>query len=127
MARLTPQRLASMTPLLLDLAVLYRALAYGADGDLDARETDAMRAALEAWVPGQDPAGVSHALREAQLSDPGVVGLGVVLERIAGRLDAQGRARVVSDLRRVAEADGRVTGNERDLVGLVERALGGAS
>ena len=47
MARLTPQRLASMTPLLLDLAVLYRALAYGADGDLDARETDAMRAALE--------------------------------------------------------------------------------
>ena len=127
MARLTPQRLASMTPLLLDLAVLYRALAYGADGDLDARETDAMRAALEAWVPDQDPAGVSHALREAQLSDPGVVGLGVVLERIAGRLDAQGRARVVSDLRRVAEADGRVTGNERDLVGLVERALGGAS
>lgn len=127
MARLTPQRLASMTPLLLDLAVLYRALAYGADGDLDARETDAMRAALEAWVPGQDPAGVSHALREAQLSDPGVVGIGVVLERIAGRLDARGRARVVSDLRRVAEADGRVTGNERDLVGLVERVLGGAS
>lgn len=127
MARLTPQRLASMTPLLLDLAVLYRALAFGADGDLDARETDAMRAALEAWVPGQDPASVSHALREAELSAPGVVGLGVVLERIAGRLDAQGRARVVSDLRRVAEADGRVTGNERDLVGLVERALGGAS
>lgn len=116
-----------MTPLLLDLAVLYRALAFGADGDLDARETDAMRAALEAWVPGQDPAGVSHALREAELSAPGVVGLGVVLERIAGRLDAQGRARVVSDLRQVAEADGRVTGNERDLVGLVERALGGAS
>ena len=116
-----------MTPLLLDLAVLYRALAFGADGDLDARETDAMRAALEAWVPGQDPAGVDHALREAQLSDPGVVGIGVVLERIAGRLDAQGRARVVSDLRHVAEADGRVTGNERDLVGLVERALGGVS
>ena len=34
---------------------------------------------------------------------------------------------MVSDLRRVAEADGRVTGNERDLVGLVERVLGGAS
>ena len=116
-----------MTPLLLDLAILYRALAYGADGDLDARETDAMRAALEAWVPGQDPAGVGHALREAQLSAPGVVGIGALLERIAVRLDAQGRARVVSDLRQVAEADGRVTGNERDLVDLVERALGGVS
>ena len=121
------QHLVSMTPLLLDLAILYRALAYGADGDLDARETDAMRAALEMWVPGQDPASVDHALREAQLSDPSVVGLGVLLERIAGRLDTQGRARVVSDLRQVAEADGRVTGNERDLVGLVERALGGTS
>ena len=116
-----------MAPLLLDLAVLYRALAFGADGDLDVREADAMRVALEAWAPGQDPAGVAHALREAQLVDPGIVGLSVVLERVACQLDGASRARVVSDLRRVAAADGRVTGNERDLIGLVERALGGVS
>ena len=122
-----PRHLASMAPLLFDLAVLYRALAYGTDGDLDVREADAMRVALEAWAPGQDPAVVAHALREAQLVDPGIVGLGVVLERVARQLDAPSRARVVSDLRRVSEADGRVTGNERDLVGLVEQALGGAS
>ena len=126
-ARLTVQLLAPMTPLLLDLAVLYRALAYGADGDLDARETDAMRAALEAWVPGQDPAGVDHALREAALVDVSIVGLGAVLERVGHRLDGPDRARVLTDLRRVAAADGRVTRGEDDLIGWVEKALGGVS
>ena len=113
-----------MAPLLLDLAVLYRTLAFGADGDLDAREVDAIRAALEAWVPGQDPAGVDHALREAALVEVSVVGLGAVLERIGGRLDGLGRARVLADLRRVAAADGRVTWGEGDLIDFVERALG---
>ena len=118
------QHLVSMTPLLLDLAVLYRALAYGADGDLDARETDAMRAALEAWVPGQDPAGVDHALREAALVEAGLAGLAGVLERVGRRLDGPSRVRVLVDLRAVAEADGRVTKGEHDLIGLVERVLG---
>ena len=113
-----------MAPLLFDLAVLYRALAFGADGDLDGREADAMRRALEAWVPGQDPAGVDHALREAALVDVGVVALGAVLERVGRRLDGPARVRVVADLRRVAAADGRVTRGEDDLIDFVERALG---
>ena len=114
-----------MVPLLFDLAVLYRALAFGADGDLDAREVDAMRAALEAWVPDQDPAGVDHALREAALVDVSVVGLGAVLERIGRQLDGLDRARVLADLRRVAAADGRVTPGEDDLIDFVERAFKG--
>ena len=113
-----------MAPLLLDLAVLYRALAFGADGDLDPTEVDAMRAALVAWVPGGDPAGVDHALREAALVDVSIVGLGAVLERVGRRLDDPDRARVLADLRRVAAADGRVTQGEDDLIGLVERVLG---
>ena len=113
-----------MAPLLLDLAVLYRALAYGADGDLDPREDDAVRAALGAWVPGQDPAGIDHALREAALVDVGAVGLAAVLERVSRRLGGAGRARVLADLRRVAAADGRVTRGEENLIGLVERVLG---
>ena len=113
-----------MAPLLFDLAVLYRALAFGADGDLDEREADAMRRALEAWVPGQDPAGVDHALREAALVDVSVVGLGAVLERVGRRLDGPAQVRVVADLRRVAAADGRVTRGEDDLIDFVERALG---
>ena len=118
---------ASVAPLLLDLAMLYRALAFGVDGDLDAGEADAMRAALVAWAPGGDPAGVDHALREAALGEPGLAGLAGVLERVGGRLDGAGRVRVLADLRAVAEADGRVTRGEGDLIGLVERVLGAES
>ena len=113
-----------MAPLLFDLAVLYRALAFGVDGDLDVREVDAVRAALESWVPDQDPAGVDHAIREAALVDVGVVGLGAVLERIGRRLDGPARARVLADLHRVAAADGRVTQEEDHMIDFVERALG---
>ncbi|PAP75651.1 TerB family tellurite resistance protein [Rubrivirga marina] len=113
-----------MAPLLLDLAVLYRALAFGADGDLDPAESDAMRTALEAWAPGEDPAGVDHALREAALVDARRTALEAVLDRVRNRLGASGRAQVLADLRRVARADGRVTQGEEDLIHLIERALG---
>ena len=105
--------------------MLYRALAFGVDGDLDAAEVEAMRAALAAWAPGGDPAGVDHALREAALVEPGLAGLAAVLERVGSRLDRAGRERVLADLRAVAAADGRVTPGEGDLIGLVERVLGG--
>lgn len=113
-----------MGPLLLDLAVLYRALSFGADGDLDPAEAEAMRDLLRAWAPGEDPARVDHVVREAALTDVGILALGPVLERIGAGLDGPARARVVADLRRLAAADGRVTGGERDLLALVERALG---
>ena len=112
-----------MAPLLLDLAVLYRTLAFGADGDLAPSEADAMRKALEAWAPGEDPAGVDHALREAALVDTRLVGIGDTLDRLGRQLDARGRTRVLADLRRVAAADGRVTPGEDDLLVLVERVL----
>ena len=121
-----PRNPVSMAPHLLDLAVLYRALAFGADGDLDPAEVDAMRTALVAWAPGGDPAGVDHALREAALVNVSVVGLGAVLERVGRRLDGPDRARVITDLQRVAAADGRVTRGEDDLIGFISRALQGA-
>ena len=124
MGRLVPHYPVSMAPHLLDLAVLYRALAFGADGDLDPTEVDAMRTVLVAWAHGGDPAAVDHALREAALVDVSVVGLGAVLERVGRRLGGPDRERVLADLRRVAAADGRVTRGEDDLIGLVERVLG---
>ena len=116
-----------MAPLLLDLAVLYRALAFGADGDLDPAEVDAMRSALEAWAPGEDPAGVDHALREAALVDARRAALEDVIRRVGRALDGPGRARVLADLRTVAEADGRVTQGEKDLFRTIERSLGASA
>ena len=115
-----------MAPLLLDLAVLYRALAFGADGDLDTAEVEAMRTALDAWAPGEDPASVEHALRAAALVDPRRPSIERVLIRVGQSLDADGRAQVLSDLHQVAQADGRVTRGEEDLILLVERVLGSA-
>ena len=112
-----------MAPLLLDLAVLYRALAFGADGDLDPAEVDAMRVALEAWAPGEDPASVDHALREASLVDARRETLTGVLNRVRGRLDVAGRTRVLADLKRVARADGRVVPGEQELIVLVEKTF----
>lgn len=115
-----------MGPLLLDLALVYHALAASGDGRLDASESRAMRAALSGWVPGADPAGLDHALREAALSGVGVADLLSALGRLTGRLDEAGRRRVLADLRSVAEADGAVTRGETNLMGLVAGVLGSA-
>lgn len=108
--------------LLFDLAVLYRALAFGADDDLDPAEAEEMRARIQAWAPGEDPARVDHVIREAALADVGALAIGEVLVRV-GTLSPDGRARVLADLRGIAEADGRVTKGEEGLLALVERAL----
>ena len=112
-----------MGPLLLDLALVYHALAASGDGHLDASEARAMRAALADWVPGADPAGVEHALREASLGNVQVAGLMAALGRLARRLDAPERQRVLADLRTVAAADGAVTRGEVNLIALAEGAL----
>ncbi len=110
--------------LLFDLAVLYRALSFGADGDLDPAEVRATRAALQAWAPGEDPARVDHVMREAEFANVRGHALEVVVDRLALELDTRGRSRVLDDLRAVARADGHVTGGERDVLALVERVLG---
>ena len=111
-------------PLLFDLAVLYRALSFGADADLDPAEERATRAALRRWAPDEDPARVDHVMREAALADVGALALGAVVERVAADLPREDRPRVLADLRALAEADGRVTGGEREVLALVEAALG---
>ncbi len=111
-------------PLLFDLAVLYRALSFGADGDLAPAEVRATRAALQAWAPGEDPARIDHVMREAEIADVGALALAGVVERVALELDDRGRARVLADLRDLAAADGHVTGGEREVLALVEEVLG---
>ena len=112
-------------PLLFDLAVLYRAFSFGADADLDPSETRAVRDALLAWAPGEDPARVDHAMREAELANVGSHALDAVIERVAFGSTQQERERVLADLRTIAEADGRVTGGERGMLARVEAAFDG--
>lgn len=113
-----------MNTLLLDLAILYRALAWGADAELAPAEVAAMRDALGGWAPGADPALVDHVIREAALANADALAVRTAIGRIGDRLDAAARAQVLSDLRRIATADEQVTRGEANFLGLVEEVLG---
>lgn len=114
-----------LTPLLHDLALLYLALALGTDGELSREELAAIMDQLQSWAPGADPALCEHALREAVLS----YGNGVDAERIDALVDglrsglgAEGRARVLADLRTLALSDAVVRTQETAFIDRVERA-----
>ena len=114
-----------LTLLLHDLALLYLALAHGADGELDVAEQASMRDQLRAWAPGTDPALCDHALREAGLSYGNGVGekrFEELLQRLNAALDADGRARVLADLVELSEADNRVEPGETALIDKVAAA-----
>lgn len=114
-----------LTTLLHDLALLYLALALGADGHLDSEEQAAMRSQLRAWAPGTDPALCDHALREATLSyGNGMAAdrLEALLDRLRSQLDTAGRDRVLADLSKLAAADAKVEATESAFIERVEQA-----
>ncbi len=101
-----------------DLAALYRALI---TGPLGPAEAEALHSTLGAWAPlGR----VEDVLQEPAPPRLGPISLGAVVARLGTSLDADAQARVLSDLRQIAGADGRVTASERDLIAFVEQAFG---
>jgi hypothetical protein len=114
-----------LAPLLHDLGLLALTLAHGADGTLDRAELAAIWEQLEAWVPGENPALVENALREATLSYANGLNdeqLDALLARLREALDHPERARVLADLRVLAAADAEVRSSEVALVERVEAA-----
>lgn len=114
-----------LSPLLHDLALLALRLAHGADGDLDRSEIATIWQQLEAWVPGENPALVENALREATLSyDNGLSDerLAELLGRLREALAPEERARVLDDLRALAAADAEIKAAELALVERVQAA-----
>ena len=114
-----------LAPLLHDLALLALTLAHGADGTLDRVERATIWRQLVAWVPGENPALVENALREATLSYANGLNdqqFGVLLDRLRGALDQAERARVLADLRALAAVDEEVHPSEVALIVRVESA-----
>lgn len=110
-----------------DLAVLYLALAHGADRDLDPAELVAVSDQLRAWAPGEDPAVVSHVLREAKLTYANGIApenLDELVVRLGEKLDAPARERVLGDLREIARADQQVNAGEVNLIEHVAASWG---
>ena len=111
---------------LADLTLLALVIAYGADADLDPREVDTLAEQLHALAPhlsGDDVILIVRRGAEAYL-DTRVEGAETVVHRLAGALDADGRALAYEALEAVAEADERVHPMERTLLRHVAAAWG---
>lgn len=116
----------SHTLLLHDLALLGFAVAHGTDGDVQRSELASLWAHLETWAPGENPALIEHALREAALTYSNglsVERLDEVVERLRDVLGEEERARVVAGLQEIAEADDAVHPAEEALVARVVAAF----
>lgn len=108
---------SSVTPdQLRDLALLYLALAHGADEDLDPEEVRAISVKLREWQPDRSPAYIDHIIREATLSylnRRDRAQLRALVEALGDALPEAFREQVLRDLVTIAEADGTVAEAER--------------
>lgn len=92
---------------LADLTLLALVIAHGADADLDPREVDTISEHLHLLAPhlsGDEVIRIVKRGAEAYL-DTRVEGAETVVYRLAGALDADGRAQAYAALQAVAEAD----------------------
>lgn len=114
-------------PLVYDLALLYLALAHGADAHLDEAELVELRNQLERWAPALDPARLDQILNEAMLGYLNGVDeerFSALLQRLEDGLDEDARKIVLNDLRTIARADDRVHPGEVAFITRVEEEWG---
>ncbi len=92
---------------LADLTLLALVIAHGADADLDPREVDTLATYLHRLAPRLSMEEVVEIVKEGGRAylDTRVEGAETVVYRLAGALDADGRAQAYATLQAVAEAD----------------------
>jgi len=124
-----PSTRRSADPLLVDLALLCIALAYGADADLSGEEARLIRQKLAEWAA---LAGLNDpdAALDAALARFGTgrehEARHAAIRRLERGLPPEVRGVVLRDLTRIANADGRFLDGEEDLLGYLAMAWGGA-
>jgi len=108
-----------------DLALLYVALAYGTDHDLSEDEVVAITIALEEWVSIPEEVHVQEIVMEAAtafLEGNAKTELTRAIDTLAGTLDVGERRRALTDVIRIAEADGVLLEREQGLISRVAKA-----
>lgn len=120
-----------MDPRLDAIALLFLSFAHATDGTLSGEEMRLVAAKLRGWQPDATLEAVGEHLRatverykrlgdrDAKLAEARRCA-----SSLAGVLDAEGRARVLDELRELAMADGKVTPEELSLLDEVKQALG---
>jgi uncharacterized tellurite resistance protein B-like protein len=102
-----------------DLALLYVALAYGTDHDLSDDEVKAITGALEDWVTTPDTDRVQEIVMEAAtafLEGDASSELDRAIDALGGSLGQDERRRALTDVIRIAEADGVLLEREQGLI-----------
>jgi uncharacterized tellurite resistance protein B-like protein len=108
-----------------DLALVYIALAYGSDNELDDEELATITEILQAWRPDLEPDEVQDVVMEALSvyldgeSDQEVLGAMVALKKSFTEPE---RIRAIEDVVRIAEVDGMLLRSERSLISLLADA-----
>jgi uncharacterized tellurite resistance protein B-like protein len=108
-----------------DLALLYVALAYGTDHDLSENEVVAITDALKDWVMIPQDAHVQEIVMEAAtifLEGNAKEELSRAIDAPAESLAPEERRRALTDVIRIAEADGVLLEREQGLISRVARA-----
>ncbi|MBN4056141.1 TerB family tellurite resistance protein [Rhodothermus sp. AH-315-K08] len=108
-----------------DLALIFIALAYGADAELTDREIESVTAALGRWRPDDDSETVREAVVEAMAifdDDSGSEEVIQAIQALSSKLDAAGKLRALEDVMSIAEADGLLLRSERALISVIATA-----
>jgi len=108
-----------------DLALIYVALAYGTDHDLTDDEVVAITNALKEWVVIPEEAHVQEIVMEAAtafLEGDAAKELSRAIDALRNSLDASQQRRALTDVIRIAEADGVLLEREQGLISRVADA-----
>ncbi|MFT5514060.1 MAG: tellurite resistance protein [Rhodothermales bacterium] len=105
-----------------DLALIFIALAYGADAELTDREIEQVTAALQRWRPDDSPDIISETVVGAlAIFEQDVSGDEVVraIESLNDQLEAPSKLRALQDAMLIAESDGLLLSSERALISVL--------
>ncbi|WP_022835282.1 tellurite resistance TerB family protein [Salisaeta longa] len=108
-----------------DLALLYVALAYGTDHDLSDDELSSITDALKDWVTVPDNQSVRTVVMEATtafLESDARAEVRRAIGDLSEQLDSAQRRRALTDVMRIAEADGVLLEREQGLISTVADA-----
>ena len=113
--------------LLHDLALTFVMMAHGGDGTLSSPEIGVIRERLSGWAPDMTDEAITEVLRgtlQFYSSDPSAAELSASVQAVRTHLPPAQRLVVLSDLVDIAECDGQMVPEERELIDSLSQSWG---
>lgn len=110
-----------------DLALLYLHLAHRTDQELDPKESDSISRTLQGWAPGLDEDTVLEVVQgamHAYVQGPDKRVFEDSVETLKRAVPEHQRAALLSDLQEIAQSDGRVSAEEKQVIEKLTNAWG---